>query len=160
MPAFPTGCAVCELEVDPETGVVRIVRYASLDDVGQPINPLIVDGQVHGGIAQGVGQALMEDLQVDPATGQVIGGSFMDYGVPRADHLPDFDVAFTEDPTRGNPLRVKGGGESGITPSLAVVFNALMDALAPLGVEHVEMPATPHRVWRAIQDARNSVGTR
>jgi carbon-monoxide dehydrogenase large subunit len=154
MPAFPTGCAVCELEVDPETGVVKIVRYASLDDVGQPINPLIVDGQVHGGIAQGVGQALMEDLQVDPATGQVIGGSFMDYGVPRADDLPDFDVAFTEDPTRGNPLRVKGGGESGITPSLAVVFNALIDALAPLGVEDVEMPATPHRVWRAIQDAR------
>jgi carbon-monoxide dehydrogenase large subunit len=154
MPAFPTGCAVCEVEVDPETGVVKIVRYASLDDVGQPINPLIVDGQVHGGIAQGVGQALMEDLQVDPATGQVIGGSFMDYGVPRADDLPDFDVAFTEDPTQGNPLRVKGGGESGITPSLAVVFNALMDALSPLGVEHVEMPATPQRVWRAIQDAR------
>jgi carbon-monoxide dehydrogenase large subunit len=154
MPAFPTGCAVCELEVDPETGVVRIVRYASLDDVGQPINPLIVDGQVHGGIAQGVGQALMEELQVDPATGQVIGGSFMDYGVPRADHLPAFDVAFAEDPTKGNPLRVKGGGESGITPALAVVFNALMDALAPLGVEDVEMPATPHRVWRAIQDAR------
>jgi carbon-monoxide dehydrogenase large subunit len=154
MPAFPTGCAVCELEVDPETGVVKVVRYASLDDVGQPINPLIVDGQVHGGIAQGVGQALMEDLQVDPATGQVIGGSFMDYGVPRADDLPDFDVAFTEDPTQGNPLRVKGGGESGITPSLAVVFNALMDALAPFGVEHIDMPATPHRVWRAIQDAR------
>jgi carbon-monoxide dehydrogenase large subunit len=157
MPAYPTGCAVCELEIDPETGVVRVVRYASLDDVGQPINPLIVDGQVHGGIAQGVGQALMEDLQVDPATGQVIGGSFMDYGVPRADHLPDFDVAFTEDSTQGNPLRVKGGGESGITPSLAVVFNALMDALEPLGVEHVEMPATPHRVWRAIRDARNRV---
>jgi carbon-monoxide dehydrogenase large subunit len=158
MPAFPTGCAVCELEVDPETGVVRIVRYASLDDVGQPINPLIVDGQVHGGIAQGVGQALMEDLQVDPATGQMTGGSFMDYGVPRADDLPDFDVAFTEDPTQGNPLRVKGGGESGITPALAVVFNALMDALAPLGVEHVEMPATPYRVWRAIQDARSRAG--
>jgi carbon-monoxide dehydrogenase large subunit len=156
MPAFPTGCAVCELEVDPETGVVQVVRYASLDDVGQPINPLIVDGQVHGGIAQGVGQALMEDFQVDPATGQVIGGSFMDYGVPRADHLPAFDVAFTEDPTNGNPLRVKGGGESGITPALAVVFNALMHALSSLGVEHVEMPATPHRVWRAIQDARQA----
>jgi carbon-monoxide dehydrogenase large subunit len=156
MPAFPTGCAVCELEVDPETGVVQVVRYASLDDVGQPINPLIVDGQVHGGIAQGVGQALMEDLQVDPATGQVIGGSFMDYGVPRADHLPEFDVAFTEDPTNGNPLRVKGGGESGITPALAAVFNALLHALSPLGVEHVEMPATPYRVWRAIQDARQA----
>jgi carbon-monoxide dehydrogenase large subunit len=160
MPAYPTGCAVCELEVDPDTGVVKVVRYASLDDVGQPINPLVVDGQVHGGIAQGVGQALMEDLQVDPATGQVIGGSFMDYGVPRADDLPDFDVAFTEDPTHGNPLRVKGGGESGITPALAVVFNALMDALSPYGVEHVEMPATPHRVWRAIQDARKSRETR
>ena len=154
MPAYPTGAAVCELEVDPETGVTSIVRYSSIDDVGQPINPLIVDGQVHGGIAQGVGQALMEDFQVDPATGQVLGGSFMDYGVPRADQLPSFDVAFAEDPTKGNTLRVKGGGESGITPSLAVVFNALMDALSPLGVEHLDMPATPYRVWRAIQDAR------
>jgi carbon-monoxide dehydrogenase large subunit len=156
MPAYPTGCAICELEVDPETGVVKIVRYTSLDDVGQPINPLIVDGQVHGGIAQGVGQALMEDFQVDPATGQVMGGSFMDYGVPRADHFPHFDIEFTEDPTKGNPLRVKGGGESGITPSLATVFNALMDALSPYGIEHIEMPATPQRVWRAIQDARKA----
>ncbi len=156
MPAYPTGCAICELEVDPETGVVKIVRYTSLDDVGQPINPLIVDGQVHGGIAQGIGQALMEDFQVDAATGQVLGGSFMDYGVPRADHFPYFDVAFTEDPTQGNPLRVKGGGESGITPALAAVFNALMDALSPYGIEHIEMPATPQRVWRAIQDAREA----
>ena len=158
MPAYPTGAAVCELEVDPETGVTSILRYSSIDDVGQPINPLIVDGQVHGGIAQGVGQALMEDFQVDAATGQVLGGSFMDYGVPRADQLPSFDVAFAEDPTKGNALRVKGGGESGITPSLAVVFNALMDALSPLGVEHVDMPATPYRVWRAIQDAREVAG--
>ena len=160
MPAYPTGCAVCELEVDPDTGVVTIARYTSLDDVGQPINPLIVDGQVHGGIAQGIGQALMEDFQIDPVTGQVLGGSFMDYGVPRADHFPNFAVAFTEDPTQGNPLRVKGGGESGITPALAVVFNALMDALSPYGIEHVEMPATPHRVWRAIQDARKTGGSK
>ena len=160
MPAYPTGCAVCELEVDPETGVVTVARYTSLDDVGQPINPLIVDGQVHGGIAQGVGQALMEDFQVDPATGQVLGGSFMDYGVPRADHFPNFAVAFTEDPTQGNPLRVKGGGESGVTPALAVVFNALMDALTPYGIDHVDMPATPHRVWRAIQDARKTGGSK
>ncbi|MGC1305188.1 MAG: xanthine dehydrogenase family protein molybdopterin-binding subunit [Caulobacteraceae bacterium] len=153
MPAYPTGCAVCELEIDPETGVVQIVRYTSIDDVGQPINPLIVDGQVHGGIAQGVGQALMEDYQVDPATGQVLGGSFMDYGVPRADHFPHFEVDFTEDPTRGNPLRVKGGGESGITPATAVIINAVVDALSPYGIEHIDLPATPLKIWRAIQDA-------
>jgi carbon-monoxide dehydrogenase large subunit len=151
MPAYPTGCAVCELEIDPQTGVSQIVRYTSIDDVGQPINPMIVDGQVHGGIAQGVGQALMEDLQVDPVSGQVLGGSFLDYGVPRADHFPHFDVEFTEDPTAGNPLRVKGGGESGITPATAVVLNAVMDALGPYNVEHIDLPATPLKVWQAIQ---------
>ena len=153
MPAYPTGAAVCELDIDPETGEVAILRYTSVDDVGQPINPRIVDGQVHGGIAQGVGQALMENFQIDPVTGQVLSGSFMDYGVPRADHFPRFDVALTEDPTEGNPLRVKGGGESGITPSLACIFNALLDALAPCGVTALEMPATPERIWRAIQEA-------
>ena len=153
MPAYPTGAAVCELEIDPETGEVAILRYTSVDDVGQPINPRIVDGQVHGGIAQGVGQALMENFQIDPATGQVPSGSFMDYGVPRADDLPRFDVALTEDPTDGNPLRIKGGGESGITPSLACIFNALFDALTPYGVTALEMPATPERIWRAIREA-------
>jgi carbon-monoxide dehydrogenase large subunit len=156
IPAYPTGAAVCELEIDPETGVVTIVRYSSVDDVGQPINPLVVDGQTHGGIAQGIGQALMEDLQLDPETGQVLGGSFMDYGVPRADHLPSFDVELVEDPTYGNPLRVKGGGESGITPALATVSNAIADALSPYGIEHIELPATPQRVWRLIHHAEKA----
>ena len=154
IPAHPCGAAVCELEIDPETGVVRVVRYCSVDDVGQPINPMIVDGQTHGGIAQGLGQALMEDLQLDPITGQVLGGSFMDYGVPRADDLPSFDVELIEDPTSGNPLRVKGGGEGGVTPALAAVGNALCDALAPYGIEHVPLPATPQRIWKMIQQSR------
>jgi carbon-monoxide dehydrogenase large subunit len=153
IPAHPCGAAVCELEVDPETGAARVLRYSCVDDVGQPINPLIVEGQTHGGIAQGVGQALMEDLLLDPATGQMLGGSFMDYGVPRADDLPSFEVALVEDPSHGNPLRVKGGGESGTTPSLAAVSNALADALSPLGVEHVPLPATPQRIWRMIRQA-------
>ena len=153
IPAHPCGAAVCELEIDPETGVTRVVRYSSVDDVGQAINPLIVDGQTHGGIAQGIGQALMEDLQVDPVTGQMLGGSFMDYGVPRADDLPGLDVALVEDPTHGNPLRVKGGGEGGVTPALAAVCNALCDALAPYGVEHVPLPATPQRIWKIIRQA-------
>jgi len=156
IPAHPTGCAVCELEVDPETGVVDILRYTTVDDVGQAINPLIVDGQTHGGIAQGVGQALSETVALEPATGQVLSGSFMDYGMPRADRMPSFDVVLAEDPTSGNPLRVKGGGEGGITPATAVVINALVDALAEDGIEDIEMPATPHRVWMALAAARRS----
>jgi carbon-monoxide dehydrogenase large subunit len=156
--AYPTGCAVCELEVDPETGVVRIERYTCIDDVGTPINPLIVDGQVHGGIAQGVGQALYEFLAVDGRDGQVAGGSFMDYAVPRADRLPSFDVELTKDPTTtpGNRLGVKGSGESGTTPATAAVINALVDALDAYGIEHMEMPATPRRVWNAIQSAQGA----
>jgi carbon-monoxide dehydrogenase large subunit len=156
IPAYPTGCAVCELEVDPETGVVEIQNYTTVDDVGQPINPLVVDGQVHGGIAQGVGQALHEGIEVDEATGQVLGASFMDYGVPHADNLPSFNVFLVEDPTPhpDNRLRIKGGGEGGITPATAVVMNALIDALKSSGVEHIEMPATPARVWASIQSAR------
>lgn len=154
IPAHPTGCAVCELEVDPETGMVDILRYTSVDDVGQAINPLIVDGQTHGGIVQGIGQALSETVALDPASGQVLSGSFMDYGMPRADRLPSFHVALTEDPTTGNPLRVKGGGEGGITPATAAVINALVDALAEFGVDDIEMPATPYRVWSALAKAR------
>jgi carbon-monoxide dehydrogenase large subunit len=152
MPAFPTGAAVCEVEVDPDTGNVQVRRYTAVDDVGQPINPLILHGQVHGGIVQGLGQALWEAVVHD--SGQVVTASFMDYGMPRADMLPSFDCELTEDPTKGNPLRVKGGGESGITPSLAVTMNAIADALAPLGVRQMDMPATPYRVWSAIQQAR------
>lgn len=154
IPAFPTGAAVCELEVDPDTGQIEITRYSSIDDVGQPINPLILHGQVHGGIVQGVGQALGEAMTVDPGSGQVQTGSFMDYAMVRAGDMPRFDVDLVEDPTHGNALRVKGGGESGITPALATVMNALMDALAPFGVEHMDMPATPARVWTALHDAK------
>jgi carbon-monoxide dehydrogenase large subunit len=153
IPAYPTGCAICEVEIDPDTGAVEIARYASIDDAGQAINPLILHGQVHGGIVQGVGQALLEDV-VYGDNGQVLSGSFMDYGLPRAHHVPSFDVELTEDPTAGNPLRVKGGGEAGVTPALAVVMNAVMDALKDYGIEHIDMPATPHRVWSAIQQAK------
>jgi len=149
IPAYPTGAAVCEVEIDPETGVVEITRYSAVDDAGQPINPLILHGQVHGGIAQGVGQALIENHAYD-AEGQVLTASFQDYAMPRADLLPDFDVRLSEDPTKGNPLRVKGGGEGGTTPAPAAVMNAVCDALAGAGVEHFDMPATPVRVWRAL----------
>ena len=153
MPAHPTGCAICEVEVDPETGAVAVTRYASVDDAGQPINPLVLHGQVHGGIVQGLGQALGETVEYDEA-GQVLNASFMDYPMPRADGVPSFDVALTEDPTHGNVLRVKGGGEGGITPALATTINAIVDALSEYGVEHIEMPATPARVWAAIRERR------
>jgi carbon-monoxide dehydrogenase large subunit len=152
IPAYPTGCAICEVEIDPETGAISIPRYGSIDDAGQAINPLILHGQVHGGIVQGIGQALVEEVRYDES-GQVLTGSFMDYAMPRADLVPSFDIALTEDPTSGNPLRVKGGGEAGITPALAVVMNAIMDALKEYGVEHIDMPATPARIWSAIQTA-------
>jgi carbon-monoxide dehydrogenase large subunit len=154
IPAYPTGAAVCEAEVDPETGAIDIRRYTSIDDGGQPINPLILHGQVHGGVAQGVGQAMLEACVYEPGSGQLLSASFLDYGMPRADHLPHLDVELTEDPTQGNVLRVKGGGEAGITPSSAVLMNAIVDALAGMGVEHMDPPATPQRVWQAIRAAR------
>jgi carbon-monoxide dehydrogenase large subunit len=150
VPAHPTGSAVCELEVDPDTGIVTLVNYTSVDDVGQPINPLIVEGQVHGGLAQGIGQALSETCYVDRETGQVLTGSYMDYGMPRAGVVPPLRVELTEDPTHGNPLRVKGGGESGITPATATIFNALADALKEIGNDELDMPATPKVVWEYI----------
>lgn len=150
VPAHPTGAAVCELEVDPGTGVVTLVNYTSVDDVGQPINPLIVEGQVHGGLAQGIGQALSETCYVDRETGQVLTGSYMDYGMPRAGVIPTLNLELTEDPTHGNPLRVKGGGESGITPATATIFNALADALRAFGTDELAMPATPKVVWEYI----------
>jgi aerobic carbon-monoxide dehydrogenase large subunit len=154
IPAYPTGAAVCEAEVDPETGSIDVTRYTSIDDGGQAINPLILHGQVHGGVAQGVGQAMLEAAVYEPGSGQLLSASFLDYGVPRADHFPPMEVELTEDPTRGNPLRVKGGGEAGITPSSAVLMNAVLDALSDFGIEHMDMPATPQRVWAAICDAR------
>jgi carbon-monoxide dehydrogenase large subunit len=153
IPAYPTGCAIAEVEVDPETGAVTLTRYASVDDAGRAINPLILHGQVHGGIVQGAGQVLMETTAHDEA-GHVLAGSFMDYAIPRADMVPSLTVELAEDPTAGNPLKVKGGGEAGITPALAVISNAIVDALAVYGIEHIEMPASAASVWAAIRAAR------
>ena len=150
IPAYPAGAAVCEVEVDPDTGRAEIVRYVTVDDVGQAINPLIVDGQTHGGIAQGVGQALAEGVVFD-ASGQVLTGSYMDYGLARSTDLPFFQCELAEDPTRGNSLRVKGGGEGGIVPATAAVINAVCDAI---GVADLPMPATPHTIWRALNRER------
>ena len=147
---FPYGTAACEVEVDPETGHIELVRYAAVDDVGRAINPLILEGQAHGGIAQGVGQALLEQSAYDSQSGQLLSGSFMDYALPRADMLPSFDTAISEVPSPSNPLGIRAGGEGGTTPALAVVINAIVDALAEFGVRHIEMPATSERVWRAI----------
>jgi carbon-monoxide dehydrogenase large subunit len=153
---FPNGCHVCEVEVDPETGVVRIVRYTVVDDVGRMVNPLLVKGQIHGGVVQGVGQGLFEDLVYDKATGQLLTGSFMDYTMPRADDVPFFEVGSHEVPTQVNPLGAKGVGEAGTVGALPALLNAVNDALAPFGVRHLDMPVTPERVWRAIRDGRGS----
>ncbi|HVC53982.1 MAG TPA: xanthine dehydrogenase family protein molybdopterin-binding subunit [Stellaceae bacterium] len=154
--SFPYGTQVCEVEVDPETGAVAIVRYAAVDDVGRAVNPMIVHGQTHGGIAQGVGQALLESSHYDRQTGQLLAASFMDYAIPRADIFPPFDTALSEVPSPTNRLGVRSGGEGGTTPALAVVVNAIVDALSDLGVRHIEMPATPERVWRTIQAAKTA----
>ncbi|HEV8473156.1 MAG TPA: xanthine dehydrogenase family protein molybdopterin-binding subunit [Methylomirabilota bacterium] len=155
-PSFPYGCAVCEVEVDPDTGLVEVVRWTCVDDCGRAVNPMILHGQTHGGIAAGLGQALWEDCHYDAETGQLASATFMDYALPRADALPMFTTQISEVPSTSNPLGLRGGGEGGTTPALAAVVNAIVDALAELGVEHVEMPATPQRVWRAIQTARGS----
>ncbi len=151
--SFPYGTQICEVEVDPETGAVDIVAHAAVDDVGRAVNPLILHGQTHGGIAQGVGQALFEECWYDRNTGQLLAASFMDYALPRADTLPAFATALSEVPSPTNRLGVRSGGEGGTTPALAVVINAIVDALSEFGVEHIEMPATPERVWRAIRAA-------
>jgi carbon-monoxide dehydrogenase large subunit len=150
---YPNGCHVCEVEVTPETGEIEVLRYNVIDDCGVEINPLLVKGQVHGGIAQGAGQALMEDIVYEPGTGQLLSGSFMDYAMPRADNFCSFDIGAHPVPTKTNPLGVKGVGESGTVGSLAAVMNAVNHALEPVGVKHVEMPLTPLQVWRAIQEA-------
>jgi carbon-monoxide dehydrogenase large subunit len=149
-PVFPNGCHVCEVEVDPETGAVRLVRYAAVDDVGRAINPLIVEGQTHGGIVQGVGQALWEACVVDRAGGQTLTGSLLDYALPRAADVPSFATRLNEVPSPTNPLGVKAGGEGGTTPAPAVVASAIADALATLGVREIGLPATPYAIWRAL----------
>ena len=151
---FPNGCHIAEVEVDPETGVVTILRYVVMDDVGKAVNPLIVRGQVHGGVAQGVGQALLERTAYDSDSGQLVSGSFMDYALPRADDLPDIEVDFIEIPCGTNPLGVKGAGEAGAVGSPPAVVNAIVDALRADGVQTIDMPATPERVWEAIRHAK------
>ncbi|HET6183578.1 MAG TPA: xanthine dehydrogenase family protein molybdopterin-binding subunit [Acetobacteraceae bacterium] len=150
---FPNGCHVAEVEVDPETGTIEIVRYLVCDDVGKAVNPLIVRGQVHGGVAQGFGQAVKERTAYDPDSGQLLSGSFTDYALPRADDLPDIEVELIEVPCATNPLGVKGAGEAGAVGSPPAVINAVLDALAEDGVAHIDMPATPETVWRALHAA-------
>jgi carbon-monoxide dehydrogenase large subunit len=150
---FPFGTHVAVVEVDAETGEVELKRYVAVDDVGRTINPMIVEGQVHGGIAQGVAQALWEGAVYDE-DGQLQTASLMQYAVPKADFLPSIETDRTETPTDVNPLGVKGAGETGTIASTPAVVNAVMDALAPLGIKHVDMPLTPERVWRAMREAR------
>jgi aerobic carbon-monoxide dehydrogenase large subunit len=154
--SFPYGTQVCEVEVDVETGAVEVVGFAAVDDVGRAVNPLILHGQTHGGIAQGAGQALLEDAHYDRSSGQLLAASLMDYTIPRADDFPAFATELSEVPSPTNRLGVRSGGEGGTTPALAAVVNAIVDALADLGVSHIEMPATPERVWRAIEEARTT----
>ncbi len=148
--SYPYGAQVLEVEIDPETGATEIQRYAAIDDVGRAINPLILHGQTHGGIAQGIGQAMLEHCVFDDS-GQALAGSFMDYAMPRADHFPRFDTALSEVPASSNVHGVRSGGEGGTTPALAVFVNAVVDALADHGVTHLEMPVTPQRIWQALQ---------
>ena len=147
---YPNGCHICELEIDRETGKVEITRYSVVDDFGTVLNPLLLHGQVHGGIAQGAGQALMEDIHFD-GSGQLVTASFMDYAMPHAHDLCDMEVESNPVPTKTNPLGVKGAGEAGCVGALPAVANALVDALSEFGVKHIEMPATPERIWRAMR---------
>jgi carbon-monoxide dehydrogenase large subunit len=150
---FPNGCHVCEVEIDRETGVVDIVRYSVVDDVGTVLNPMLLHGQIHGGVAQGAGQVLMEDIHFD-ASGQLVTASFMDYAMPHAHNLCDIEVESNPVPTMTNPLGTKGAGEAGNVGALPAVANALVDALSEFGIKHIEMPATPERIWRAMQGQR------
>ena len=152
-PTFPNGCHICEVEIDPNTGSFEILRYTLVHDFGRVLNPLLLEGQLHGGIAMGLGQAGFERVVFDPDNGQPLAASFMDYGPPRADNLPFFHFTAQETPS-SNPLGVKGCGEAGATAAPPALMNAIADALAPLGVRHVDMPATPERLWRLIRDAR------
>jgi carbon-monoxide dehydrogenase large subunit len=150
---FPSGCHVAEVEVDPETGAVELVRYTAVDDYGRLINPLLTEGQVQGGVTQGIGQAMLEHTVYDASSGQLLSGSLMDYALPRADDLPSFDIELIERPTGANPLGVKGSGQAGCIAAPQTVMAAILDALRPAGVETLDMPATPERVWQALVKA-------
>ena len=152
---FPNGCHIAEVEIDPATGKVTLDRYVIFDDYGRLLDPRLTLGQVHGGVAQGIGQALLEQALFDVETGQILSGSLMDYALPRADDIPSFEGSLTPDfPSGANRLGVKGSGQAGAIAAPATVMNAVMNALAPLGVRHLDMPATPSRIWHAIQAAR------
>jgi carbon-monoxide dehydrogenase large subunit len=150
---FPFGADVAVVEIDPETGEIKLQRYVAVDDCGRVISPLLVDGQVHGGLAQGIGQALFEQVQYDES-GQLLTGSLMDYALPKAIDFPMFETARTETPSPLNPLGAKGIGELATIGSTPAIVNAVVDALAPLGIRHLDMPLTPERVYNAIQQAR------
>ena len=153
---FPNGCHVAEVEIDPATGEVKLDRYVIFDDYGRLLDPRLTLGQVHGGVVQGIGQALFEQVLFDADTGQILSGSLMDYALPRADDLPSFEGSLTPDfPSRANRLGVKGSGQAGAIAAPATIMNAVMNALAPLGVRHLDMPATPSRIWHAIQAAES-----
>jgi carbon-monoxide dehydrogenase large subunit len=151
---FPNGCHICEVEIDPETGEVELLSYAVSDDVGTVVNPLGLKGQIHGGIAQGLGQVLMEQVVYDRDSGQLLSGSFMDYAMPRADTTCDVAVTSNAVPTALNPLGVKGAGEAGTVGALPVVMNAVLNGLGEVGVRELDMPATSVRVWSAIRAAQ------
>jgi aerobic carbon-monoxide dehydrogenase large subunit len=155
---FPNGCHVCEVEIDEDTGVVDVARYHVVDDVGTVLNPLTLEGQVQGGVVHGIGQALLEHIRFDPDSGQLLSGSFMDYTMPRADDLTFIEIESNPVPTKTNPLGCKGAGEAGTVGAVPAVMNAVVDALSPLGIRHIDMPATPERVWAAIQQARKLGG--
>ena len=152
------GCNICEVEVDPETGAVTLDRYVIAQDAGTIVNPLVVEGQIHGGIATGIGQALPEHAIYEPGTGQLLTGSFMDYALPRAGDVPSLELLLHEISSAHNPLGAKGIGEAGGVGTAPAVVNAILDALAPLGVTHIDMPATPHRVWQAIRQGQGADG--
>ena len=152
---FPNGCHIAEIEIDPDSGVTTILRYTVVDDFGSVINPLLLEGQVHGGIVQGVGQALLEETVYDNDSGQLLSGTFMDYAMPRADSVPSFSFTTHNVRCKANPLGIKGAGEAGAVGAPPAVINAVIDALyRKAGVRHIDMPATPRRVWEALQVAR------
>ncbi len=151
--SFPGGAHVAEVEIDPDTGHITLVNYVGVDDVGTVINPMIVEGQLHGGVTQGIGQALLEHCVYDPATGQMLSGSFQDYCMPRADDVPSYSMKNHPVPSTDTPMGVKGCGEVGSIGAPAAVINAVVDALSDYGITHIDMPATPARIWRAIKAA-------
>jgi carbon-monoxide dehydrogenase large subunit len=157
-PTYPNACHVAEVEIDPETGAIEILRYLVVDDVGRVLNHALVEGQVCGGIAQGIGQAMLEAVSYDPDGGQLLTGSFLDYAMPRAADMPALEVRTNEVPSTSNPLGVKGAGEAGVIGALPTIVGAVADALRPLGIHHLDMPLAPERIWRAIQAATAETG--